>query len=108
MPQNLTVQEFEKKRQAGEPMFLLDVRTPEEHAIAALPHSLLVPLSDLTSHIDSIQPPADADLVIYCHHGVRSWHAALYLEQAGFERVHSLGGGIDAYSQAINPAIPRY
>ena len=58
--------------------------------------------------VGGLKRVADADLVIYCHHGVRSWHAALYLEQAGFERVHSLGGGIDAYSQAINPAIPRY
>ncbi len=108
MPINLSVREFELWRQQGKPMLLVDVRTPEEHAIAKLPDSFLVPLQELASDIDKIQPPQDADLVIYCHHGVRSWHAAMYLEQAGFERVHSLAGGIDAYSQSVDPSVPRY
>ncbi len=108
MPVNLNVSEFEQRRLSGRSIYLVDVRTPEEHAIAKLPDSLLVPISELASDIDRIQPPKESDLVIYCHHGVRSWHAAVYLEQSGFERVHSLSGGIDAYSQAIDPSIPRY
>ncbi len=108
MPGNLKVNEFEHWRQSGKPMLLVDVRTPEEHAIAKLPDSLLIPLSDLAADIDKIQLPPGAELVIYCHHGVRSWHAAVYLEQAGFERVHSLSGGIDAYSQSVDPSVPRY
>jgi len=108
MPVNLNVLEFERWRQNGHPFYLVDVRTPEEHAIAKLPDSLLIPISELSSDIDRIQPPQGSELVIYCHHGVRSWHAAMYLEQSGFERVHSLAGGIDAYSQSIDSSIPRY
>lgn len=108
MPVNLDVREFERWLQTGRPIYLVDVRTPEENALAKLPDSLLVPISELASDMDRIQPPQGSDLVIYCHHGVRSWHAAVYLEQSGFERVHSLAGGIDAYSQLIDSNIPRY
>lgn len=108
MPVNLTVRDFAKRVQSGQPVYLLDVRTPEENAIASLPGSVLIPLSDLAADLDTIKPPEGSDLVVYCHHGVRSWHAAMFLEQAGFSPVYSLAGGIDAYSQSIDPSIPRY
>lgn len=108
MPVNLSVRDFATRLQGGRPVYLVDVRTPEENAIARLPNSVLVPLSELAGDLETIQPPEGADLIVYCHHGVRSWHAAMFLEQAGFSPVYSLAGGIDAYSQAIDPNIPRY
>jgi adenylyltransferase/sulfurtransferase len=55
-----------------------------------------------------IQPPAGAVLVTYCHHGMRSWHAALYLESVGLAPVLSLAGGVDAWSREVDPSLPRY
>ncbi len=108
MAREMTVEELARKRAAGEPVLLLDVRQPDEHAAAALPDSLLVPLHDLPRRVKKIQQPAGAALVVYCHHGIRSRRAAEFLEQAGFADVWSLAGGIDAWSQRIDPKVPRY
>jgi adenylyltransferase/sulfurtransferase len=87
---------------------LLDVRRPEEHAAAALPGSVLIPLHELPARARELDVPAGASLVAYCHHGIRSWSAALLLERLGFPDVASLAGGIDAWSVRIDPRVPRY
>jgi rhodanese-related sulfurtransferase len=94
--------------QAGDPVYLVDVRQPWEHAHAALPGSRLVPLHELAARWEEIRPPAGAAVVIYCHHGVRSWQAAAWLESRGLTPVHSLAGGIDAWSVLVDPTTPRY
>jgi rhodanese-related sulfurtransferase len=95
-------------RQRGEPIYLVDVRQPWEHELARLPDDVLVPLDQLAEHHDEIAPPEGALLVTYCHHGVRSINAAAMLERIGHPRVASLAGGIDAWSQLIDPSVPRY
>ena len=101
-------QQLADKLRAGEPVYLLDVRQPEEHAIAALPDSTLIPLGDLSARLAEVRPPSGALVVVYCHHGVRSLHGAAFLRQNGFSPVASLAGGIDAWSGLIDPAVPRY
>ena len=93
---------------AGTPTYLLDVRQPWEHQTAALPESTLVPLHELPGRLAEVTPPAGALVVVYCHHGVRSLHAANFLEHAGFADVCSLAGGIDLWSRVVDPAVPRY
>ena len=73
-----------------------------------MPGSVLIPLGDLAGRTHEIDPPAEATVVVYCHHGVRSQRAAVYLSQLGFEKVANLAGGIDWWSQLIDPAVPRY
>ena len=63
---------------------------------------------ELTQRADEIEPPEDATIVAYCHHGVRSLSAAALLEGMGFARVVSLRGGIDAWSKHVDPRVPRY
>jgi rhodanese-related sulfurtransferase len=92
----------------GQPVYLLDVRRPEEHATAALPDSHLIPLSELVGRTGEIQPPDDALVVVYCHHGIRSLSGAAILVQHGFGNVVSLAGGIDAWSLHVDPKVPRY
>ena len=108
MAREITVQELARKQAAREPIFLLDVRQPDEHAYAALADSTLIPLPELASRHRELKPPAGADLVVYCHHGIRSRRAANFLEQVGFARVWSLAGGIDAWSILIDQQVPRY
>jgi rhodanese-related sulfurtransferase len=96
------------KLMAGEPVYLLDVRQPEEHALAKLPDSTLIPLGELPGRVGEVAPPAGALVVVYCHHGVRSLAGAALLERAGVGPVASLAGGIDAWSRLIDPSVPRY
>src|SRR5262245_33476334 len=108
MPREIHVHHLKAKLDAGERLLLIDVRQPEEHAVAALPNSTLIPLGDLPVRLNEIHPPAGALVVVYCHHGIRSLSGAAYLEQAGITPVASLVGGIDAWSALIDPSVPRY
>ena len=85
---------------------LLDVRQPEEHAFVRLEGSRLIPLGELPARLGELAP--DAAVVAYCHHGVRSRHAALLLRAHGFTGAQSLAGGIDAWTRQVDPALPRY
>ena len=103
--QTMSVRELEAAIKAGEPMELLDVRTPEERAIAAIPGGVLLNEAEAT-RIESL--PRDTRLVLYCHHGGRSQQAAEQFVSLGFTRVFNVAGGIDAWSQEIDPEVPRY
>jgi rhodanese-related sulfurtransferase len=104
----MTVQELDRRQRAGEPFYLLDVRQPAEHALAALPGSKLIPLNQLLERIAEVEPPAGVPVVVYCHHGIRSQHGAMALVQHGLTEVYSLHGGIDAWSLEVGPNVPRY
>lgn len=92
----------------GDPVYLIDVREPWEHALAALPGSILMPLGELEARVAELAPPAGALVVTYCHHGVRSLSASAFLARAGLGDVRSLAGGIDAWTREIDPTVPRY
>jgi rhodanese-related sulfurtransferase len=100
--------ELKEKLRRGEPVFLLDVREPWEHQLSRLPDQALIPLGELQERIDEVQPPEGAEIVCYCHHGVRSLTAAALLRQAGFAGALSLAGGIDLWSRTVDPSVPRY
>ena len=105
----ISVEQLQALRERGEAIYLVDVRQPWEHETASLPGTdLLVPLDELADRLDEVQPAAGALVVTYCHHGIRSLSAAAILAQAGHARVASLAGGIDRWSQAIDPGVPRY
>jgi len=85
---------------------LIDVRTPQEYALA---HIEGCPLVDeaLAKEIVETWPKNEAIITI-CHHGVRSLDAAVYLRHQGFTDVRSMAGGIDVWSQTIDATVPRY
>lgn len=85
---------------------LLDVREPFEFAYARIEGSLLVPLSRLAEQLEQID--TDSEIVVICHHGVRSLQACLFLEQFGYQRLYNLQGGIDAWSRDCDPTVSRY
>lgn len=95
-------------RQRSESIYLVDVRQPWEHELARLPDDILVPLDQLADRADEITPPPGALVVTYCHHGIRSLNAAAILLELGHARVASLAGGIDAWSQLVDPSVARY
>ena len=108
MVQQIRVEELKRKLDAGEPVVLLDVRQPDEHDYCRLPDSLLIPLGELAGRVEDAIAADDALVVVYCHHGIRSLSGAAILARAGFARVASLAGGIEAWSLHIDPTVPRY
>jgi rhodanese-related sulfurtransferase len=90
------------------PPRLLDVREPEELAIAALPGALHIPLGELAERIDELEAGRDLEWVVICHHGVRSAMATGFLAANGFSRAINLSGGIDRWSLEVDPGVPRY
>jgi len=102
----ISVKELKAKMDSGEEFTLIDVREPFEYDIARIPAARLIPLGELETHIEEL--PRTGTLVLQCHSGGRSEHAARLLREAGFDNALNLEGGIDAWSVQIDPAVPRY
>ncbi|HSQ57745.1 MAG TPA: rhodanese-like domain-containing protein [Gemmata sp.] len=107
MVSQIHVTELKRILDAGAPVLLLDVRQPDEHAYCALPGSVLIPLGELPARLAEVEAE-ESLVVVYCHHGIRSISGAAILSGAGFANVASLAGGIDAWSELVDPAVPRY
>lgn len=103
--QTLSPQQFQQLI-AQDDVCLLDVRMPEEVEVACLDGALHIPLHELPQRFGEVNPQQAVG--IYCHHGVRSEHAARFLEHQGYTRVSHLAGGIDAWSVAIDSTLARY
>lgn len=88
------------------PPAVLDVREPWEVALCAIAGSRTIPMSQIVQRIDELDP--QQDLVVVCHHGMRSLQVAMYLQRCGFDRVCNLQGGIDAWARDVEPAMARY
>ena len=102
----LSPAELQRWRQDGKAFLLLDVRTDEETAICALPDSSHIPMNLIP--LRSNELPDGLPIVVYCHHGIRSLHTAMYLADAGFETLYNLQGGIDAWAAQIDENMARY
>jgi len=88
------------------PPALVDVREAWEFEYCSIDGSAHVPLAQLPARVGEL--PRDRDLVVVCHHGNRSQHAAMWLRNAGFANVHNLRGGVAAWADAVDPAMKRY
>lgn len=93
---------------AGDDLLLLDCREQDEFETARIQGATLVPMSELATRVGELDAHKTRDVVVYCHHGGRSLRVAMWLRQQGFPRAVSMAGGIDQWSQQIDPAIPRY
>ncbi len=96
-----------KTRIQNEPhLLLLDVREPNEFEFARIENSVLIPLNQIPQRLGELNP--QQEIVVICHHGVRSQQACMYLVNSGFEHVANLTGGIDAWSCNCDSSVPRY
>lgn len=100
--------EVRRRLDAGEDLVLLDCRTPREHAAARIEPAELVPLQDLGARLWELDRYHDRCVVVFCHHGVRSLQMTAALRREGFADVRSMAGGIDLWSVAVDPRVPRY
>tara|TARA_B100001123_G_scaffold451141_1_gene627606 strand:- start:126740 stop:127921 length:1182 start_codon:yes stop_codon:yes gene_type:complete len=90
----------------GDQIFVLDVREPHEYEICSLPSSTLIPLGSLPTRVSELD--AADEIVVHCKSGMRSAKAVEFLKQAGFSKVKNLTGGILAWSDQIDPTVPKY
>jgi rhodanese-related sulfurtransferase len=96
-----------KARLKNEPqLFLLDVREPNEFDYARIENSVLIPLNQLPQRLHELNP--QQEIVVICHHGMRSLQACNYLVNSGFEHVVNLTGGIHAWSCDCDHSVPKY
>jgi rhodanese-related sulfurtransferase len=108
MSLQISPRELMEKLRSAKPPRLLDVREPEEHQMVALPGSTLIPLGALPWRLEEIEDWKDEEIVVYCHHGIRSLHAIGQLRSSGFRKLHNLAGGIDRWTMEVDPTLPRY
>lgn len=102
----ISVTELHALRQSGTPHFLLDVREPDEYATARIEGSVLIPLAQVTARAGEL--PRDLPLYVHCKLGGRSAKAVAALEELGFTNAVNVTGGITAWSDEVDAAVPRY
>jgi len=85
---------------------VIDVREPWEVQLARIEGSTQLPMGEIASRIQEIDPAHPT--VVICHHGVRSLQVVAYLQRQGFDNLHNLQGGIDAWSREVDPTVPCY
>jgi molybdopterin/thiamine biosynthesis adenylyltransferase/rhodanese-related sulfurtransferase/molybdopterin converting factor small subunit len=98
--------ELKQKIDRGDNFLLLDVREPHEFQIARIPGGQLIPLGDLPKRVNELD--SSVEIVAHCRSGVRSGKACDFLRQAGFKKVKNLTGGILAWSDQVDPSVPKY
>ncbi|WP_109486346.1 molybdopterin-synthase adenylyltransferase MoeB [Occallatibacter savannae] len=101
----LTVKELKRRRDAGESVYLLDVREPYEYQIAQI-GGTLIPQNDVPNRLSEI--PKDREIIVQCRSGARSQKIAEFLKQSGYPQVVNLAGGILAWSDEIDPKVQKY
>lgn len=107
-PEELTPTSFRQRwpHEERDEVQLLDVREPDELAIASLPGALHIPMREIPMRIAELD--RERPIVVMCHSGIRSRHVAGFLLANDFKQVFNLAGGIDAWAVEIAPDLPRY
>ena len=103
----ISTEDLAQRLQDSAAPVLLDVREPWESQLAGIPGSRTMPMGEVPSRAHQELDP-DAPVIVYCHHGARSLSVTMWLRQQGFEQAQSLAGGIDRWSQTVDPTIARY
>ncbi len=106
MPE-ITATELKERLDRGDDIQIIDVRDPHEYEVARIPDSKLVPLKDVLNRMDEIDPTRET--VVHCKMGGRSARAIEALKRAGFQgNLLNLKGGITAWSNEVDPSVPKY
>ncbi len=108
LPTEISPEELKDILDSGQSLRLIDCREDDEWHTCRIEGAQLIPLSNFAELIQARLSDHDQHLAVYCHHGVRSMRATMWLRQQGFHQTQSLRGGIDLWSELIDPAVPRY
>ena len=103
----ISVTELKAGMDAGGKFRLIDVREPVEYDIARIAGAELKPLGQIANWAQQLSDK-DEEIILHCHHGMRSAQACEFLSRQGFTNVKNLSGGIDAWSRQVDPTVPLY
>lgn len=105
--QSMTVRELKARLDSSEEKpLVLDVREKWETQLCALPGSTFIPMGQIPARVTDLD--TQREIVVVCHHGVRSLQVAYYLANQGFKKLYNLKGGVDAWAREIDPAMHKY
>ncbi len=117
MPENMTedtlpieidAQSVKQILDSGAELLLIDCREAHEFEFCKIERAVLIPMNETPNRLTELESHRESRIVVHCHHGGRSFQVVQYLRSQGFETVQNMTGGIDVWSQQIDPAIPRY
>jgi rhodanese-related sulfurtransferase len=112
LPIEITVTDTAAALQMAAAPLLLDCRTIDEYQTARIDGALLIPMQELTGRIDELTACLAGDkrrpVIVHCRHGMRSLRVATWLRDQGFPQAQSMRGGIEAWSEQIDPTVPKY
>ena len=102
----ITPEELKSCMDAGNTPALLDVRETWEYEICHIDKSVNISMSQISSRMTELNP--DQEIVVICHHGMRSLQVANYLESQGYANISNLVGGIDDWARTVDPSMAQY
>jgi adenylyltransferase/sulfurtransferase len=102
----ITPQQLKARLEANDRPVLVDVREHWETRLCRLEHALHIPIEEFEVRAEELSP--ENEIVVYCHHGVRSAAVADYLRRLGYPRVRNLAGGLDAWANSVDRSMRRY
>lgn len=109
LPLEVTPAEVKRRLDAGERLFLIDVRQPEEFQLTRIEGAELLPMNSIPAAVGNLEAKSDeGTLIVFCHHGMRSLNVANWLRGQGISACQSMSGGIDQWSTDVDPSVPRY
>lgn len=102
----ISVAELAQKHAAGEDFVLLDVREPDELAIASIPWAVAMPMGQVPERMNEL--PQDKPIAVLCRSGARSGRVTAFLNENGFPQAVNVAGGILDWGRTIDPSVPQY
>jgi len=106
MPDDISPRDLKARIDQKQPLVLLDVREDWETKLCRLENATHIPIEEIELRVDELD--RGDEIVVYCHHGVRSAAVADYLRQLGYARAMNLAGGLDEWSRTVDPSMRRY
>jgi rhodanese-related sulfurtransferase len=107
-PLEIDCRTVKEKLDTGHSFVLLDCREQHEFDHVHIDESHLLPMSEIQERVGELDEHRAEEIIVYCHHGMRSLQVTAWLTQNGFSNVKSMQGGIDAWSCEIDDSKPRY
>jgi rhodanese-related sulfurtransferase len=99
-------QEVKERLARGDTFLFVDVREKWEYETSRIEGAVLIPLREIPEKLPALATAGQ--IVLFCHHGVRSLDAAAWLHSQGVEKVRSMSGGIERWATEIDSSVPRY
>ncbi len=106
MSDDISAQDLKARLDLKQPFVLLDVREDWETKLCRLENSTHIPIEEIEFRVDELN--REDEIVVYCHHGVRSAAVADYLRQLGYAKAVNLAGGLDQWACSVEPSMRRY